>query len=434
MLLKQTDLHVHIVQALYPEDLFHLAKNHFREINWNRFEFLNRYKQVFGVDLDIVSVFERAIISGSIKEIEDICSYRYNSYGNFEEFSVKSYFCICIQGFYLDQGIYEPLLQHVINRHKKEGLRYVEYRNGFGGAGAEWKLWHANYARFLKNASDKNFTAKYIVRLENYNDFKEMLEENPDLCDVVVGVDFSGREIAPENLQDFYNEINHDRKISPENTPDVVVHIGEDFFDKSLESAIRWCHQSALFGAKRLAHCIALGLSPRVAINRKQDAHAHEKVSERISQINYDLKFQRQLTEYGVVINCNELNDELLRLKDLLKDDQVYIPYDDNRLDSIGKRQNFVLDELKRLDVCIEVCPTSNLCIGGVPSMQDHPFIKLYHSKVNMAICTDDPGIFISSLSDEVDFITKNFSIPIENLYERLGDPFRFRLKQNNYY
>ncbi len=43
MLLKKTDLHVHVLQCLYPEDLFQLAKECYREINWNRFNCLDRY-------------------------------------------------------------------------------------------------------------------------------------------------------------------------------------------------------------------------------------------------------------------------------------------------------------------------------------------------------------------------------------------------------
>lgn len=102
------------------------------------------------------------------------------------------------------------------------------------------------------------------------------------------------------------------------------------------------------------------------------------------------------------------------------------------RLNDVSKRQDYVLDELKRLGVSIEVCPTSNLCIGGVPTIQEHPFIKLYNSGIDMAICTDDPGIFKSSLSDEIDFVINSFGIDTENLSKRMGDPFRLRLKKNN--
>ena len=44
MVLKKTDLHVHLLQSLYPQDIFELGKENFRAINWNRFGFLNNYK------------------------------------------------------------------------------------------------------------------------------------------------------------------------------------------------------------------------------------------------------------------------------------------------------------------------------------------------------------------------------------------------------
>lgn len=57
--------------------------------------------------------------------------------------------------------------------------------------------------------------------------------------------------------------------------------------------------------------------------------------------------------------------------------------------------------------------------------------IKLNKSGVNLAICTDDPGNFKSSLSYEVDFISKSFNIHPLELGKSLGDPYQFRLKKD---
>lgn len=429
-MISKTDLHVHAQMCLSTDELFLLAKDHYHKINWNRFGFLERYKKIFAVPIDPVSIFERAIRTNDLRELESICCYKYKGkQGNFEEFDITSFFHLCVWGFYLDQNIYEPLLRMTVDKHKQEGLTYVEYRHGFGGSGAEWKQWHGNFARFFKNASDDKFTAKYIVRLGSYSDLKELLEEQPDLQDTIVGIDFSGKEIAPEALLPFYQEIAADRNRTPDKTPDAVVHIGEHFFDKSLESAIRWCHQSALFGAKRLAHCIALGVPPSAAISRQPDAHANESAGERIAQIKYDIEHLDLLTAFGVPVDAHALHAELADLQKLDASQIVHRVYDKQRLDECGKRQDFVLSCLKHLGTVIEVCPTSNLCIGGIPSIQDHPFLKLYHSGVNLAICTDDPGIFKISLKDEVDFIMNSFHISPDELNDRLGDPYRFRLK-----
>lgn len=429
MILKKTDLHVHIIQCLYPEDLFELARDYYKEINWNRFSFLDRYEEIFHVRLDPISIFERAIETGHLSKIREISCYQSKGKGNFKEFDIKSYFAICVAGYYFDQDYPDPILKCVTDRHKHEGLTYVEYRNGFGGSGEEWKAWHARFARFLKEASTSDFTAKYIVRLGCYSELKEMLEENPDLQDTIVGVDYSGKERAPESLKSFYAEVANDRNQRPDSTVDVVVHIGENFDDKSLESAIRWCHQSALSGAKRLAHCIALGINPSVAIERHDEAHAYESVKERIAQIEYDLEHVNGLKEHKIDVNQDVLLAELEILGTKEKDDLILRHYNEARLEEISYRQDYVLSKLKDLGTVIEICPTSNLCISGIANIADHPFIKLYESGVNLAICTDDPGVFYSSLSEEVDFIINHFNISEEELTNRLGDPYRFRLK-----
>ncbi|WDV48051.1 hypothetical protein PV797_10225 [Clostridiaceae bacterium M8S5] len=433
MLLKKTELHVHVLQCLYTEDLFELAKNHYTEINWNRFDFLNKYESIFGVKLNPIEIFERAVRTGSLEEIEEVYCYKFRGEGNFDEFNIKSYFAICITGYYYDKENPEVVLKCITERHKREGLTYVEYRNGFGGSSEEWKSWHARFARFFKEACTDTFTAKYIVRLGDYSLLKEIIEENPDLIDTIVGVDFSGKEIAPENLENFYKEVSIDRNNDPDKTVDVVVHIGENFYDKSLESAIRWCHQSALYGAKRLAHCIALGIDPLIAISRCNEAHVYESVKERIAQIKYDIKYMEELKTYNVKINQTELLAELEILYTKEPNEKIYRNYNQQRLLDITNRQNYVLDELKRIGTIIEVCPTSNLCISGVKLIEQHPFLKLYNSRVNLVICTDDPGVFDSSLSDEVDFIIEQFHISPKELCKRLGDPYKFRLKENKF-
>ena len=423
MKLKETELHVHVLQSLYPEDLFFLAKDVYREINWNRFGFLDRYEKIFKVRLDPVAIFDRAIKTNSLTEIEEINYYRFKGKGNFDEFDIKSFFPLCITGYYFDRNNPYPVLERIVKRHQEEGIKYIEYRNGFGGSGEEWKKWHADFARFFKHSSTESFTAKYIARLGSYKELKEMLEENPDIKDTVVGVDFSGREIDPDSIKSLYEEIISDDIL------DIVVHIGENFLDKSLESAIRWCHLAALNGAKRLAHCIALGIDPEIAIKRNPNGHEEETVAERLKQIRYDLEFQTQLSAYHCFIDIKQLKAEEAQLKLMDPLQLVKKPYDQRRLDEVKFRQNFVLDELARLKTVIEVCPTSNLCIGGVPSIKDHHFKRLYDSNVSLVICSDDPGIFGSSLSDEVDFVIKNFQISPEDLNKRLDNPYLYRLR-----
>ncbi len=165
--LKETDLHVHTVGCYHPQQLFEMAKDCYREINWMRFGFLERYRDVFGVQPDPVAVFERACNTLDLQELEEISVYQYSAKGQFEEFNTKSLFAAAISGYYPDREKHEPILSPIVQRHRKDGLKYVEYRNAFATSGEEFKDWHGRFAEYLKDASDQEFTARYIIRLDS---------------------------------------------------------------------------------------------------------------------------------------------------------------------------------------------------------------------------------------------------------------------------
>ena len=91
-------------------------------------------------------------------------------------------------------------------------------------------------------------------------------------------------------------------------------------------------------------------------------------------------------------------------------------------------------EKIKQQGIVIETCPTSNLLIGGIPNMENHPFWKFYKSRQKVAICTDDPGILNRSLMDEVESIVRSSGIDYDELEERLGDPYRYRLGSSREY
>ena len=60
-----------------------------------------------------------------------------------------------------------------------------------------------------------------------------------------------------------------------------------------------------------------------------------------------------------------------------------------------------LVDELARLGVPLEVCPTSNVCLGVVPSLEEHPFDRLRRAGVRVSVNSDDPPLFDTTLTDE---------------------------------
>ncbi len=60
-----------------------------------------------------------------------------------------------------------------------------------------------------------------------------------------------------------------------------------------------------------------------------------------------------------------------------------------------------VMDILREKDILLEICLTSNLHTGVVPSLQDHPITVLRAHGVPVCLNTDDPAISAIVLSDE---------------------------------
>ncbi|MEM7049019.1 MAG: adenosine deaminase [Acidobacteriota bacterium] len=57
--------------------------------------------------------------------------------------------------------------------------------------------------------------------------------------------------------------------------------------------------------------------------------------------------------------------------------------------------------ELARRGVPVEVCPSSNLCLGVFPEMAHHSFDALRRAGVAVSVNSDDPPLFDTTLSDE---------------------------------
>ncbi len=439
-LLNGCDLHLHILGAYYAEDVLELGKDHFQNINWDEWGYVDAYEAAFGVRPDPMTIFEQALNdeNGGFERFKKLHVYNEEDGGDFTRWEAKGKFFSSVWTYYRRMGETgdRTLLKLMLNRHRSEELDYVEYRLGSGMDG--FLYWHSLCAQVLQEASDDTFTARYILSfpryapLEAYALTKTLLDAHPELISTIVGIDFASIEegFPPKIMKPFFAEVAKDNQERPERALDIVYHVGESYFDKSLESAVRWCHEIAEMGAKRIGHAIALGLEPAIAVSRRQDAHEGEFVSERLDQIAYDMRYKEALVAYGVDVNEKALADERTALLTMNLDEEIKRPYDEKRLDEVRRRQKFVLDCLIELGTVIECCPTSNLRIGGVPDSIYHPLHQFLDTDVNLVICSDDPGSFDITLNSEIDWVLTHTGMTEESLQWRLGDPRRFRLGQ----
>lgn len=64
---------------------------------------------------------------------------------------------------------------------------------------------------------------------------------------------------------------------------------------------------------------------------------------------------------------------------------------------------------LREKQIPLEVCPTSNICLGVATSLAEHPLPKLLAEGLSVTINSDDPPMFNTTLTDEYQKITEAF-------------------------
>ncbi|HEY4596229.1 MAG TPA: adenosine deaminase, partial [Thermoanaerobaculia bacterium] len=60
-----------------------------------------------------------------------------------------------------------------------------------------------------------------------------------------------------------------------------------------------------------------------------------------------------------------------------------------------------LVEELRAAQIPLEVCPTSNVCLGVAPDLAGHPFDRLYRAGLALSVNSDDPAFFNTNLTRE---------------------------------
>jgi adenosine deaminase len=60
-----------------------------------------------------------------------------------------------------------------------------------------------------------------------------------------------------------------------------------------------------------------------------------------------------------------------------------------------------LVEELRARQMPLEVCPTSNVCLGVAPSLGEHPLPRLLAAGLYVTLNSDDPPMFNTTLTDE---------------------------------
>jgi adenosine deaminase len=73
----------------------------------------------------------------------------------------------------------------------------------------------------------------------------------------------------------------------------------------------------------------------------------------------------------------------------------------------------------------LEVCPTSNVCLGVCPAIAAHPLRRLRQAGVIVTINSDDPPLFNTTLHDEVALLASAFDFDLDTIDDILLDGVR---------
>lgn len=85
-----------------------------------------------------------------------------------------------------------------------------------------------------------------------------------------------------------------------------------------------------------------------------------------------------------------------------------------------------LMRHLRDRNIPLEICISSNVATGVIPSLEEHPIRRIYDAGVPIILNTDDPGIFNTTLSAEYDLAAQAFGFSETELRGIAENGFRY--------
>lgn len=90
-----------------------------------------------------------------------------------------------------------------------------------------------------------------------------------------------------------------------------------------------------------------------------------------------------------------------------------------------------LIEHLRREQICLEMCPTSNWLTQAAPDLARHPLLEGLREGLSVTISTDDPGIFGVSLPDELRIARDTIGLSPEQIDRCLENAVRHTFLPN---
>jgi aminodeoxyfutalosine deaminase len=85
-----------------------------------------------------------------------------------------------------------------------------------------------------------------------------------------------------------------------------------------------------------------------------------------------------------------------------------------------------LIEHLRENSIPLEICITSNVRTGAVPSLAGHPVRRLFEAGVPIVLSTDDPALFGCTLTSEYELASREFGFTEEELAQFARNSFRY--------
>lgn len=406
------ELHAHLYGMLNTDDLRWLASR--KTPRWSIF--MESYKNSHGEYPNTENLFDGDERNRS--RLENY--YFYKDSGNFSLFQTS--FDLVISLAHTDPEELHEISRRVFMRQKQH---YAEYRMILP-VRSERNEYREKLHALCDGMAEENRAfpgreMRLILGLprekERYPEFydviRESMNENETVRRMLVGIDFAAMEEGhpPKEKANFIKMLIEKNRVDADRALAILYHVGESYNDKTVESAVRWIVEAAEMGAHRLGHAVALGVNPRMYLHTVRT----ETSEERRDHIDFLLMHRSSLREHDIKIDEDLLDRERKHLMEN-QNEIIKIYYDEARIEELKRFQNWSMDYLRKTNVVIESCPTSNLRIAGLSDPENHPLRRFIDQKLPVVIGADDPGILDITLEEEFERIVKWDGITKEDI------------------